>query len=69
VKTQSFKVTLDIPTGASVRDAQEYILDAVQTWAGSLRPPGGHDDCDEGDPMFGLDRNKVKVVRYRKEHE
>lgn len=59
---KKFTVTLDIPEGASVTDTKQYIYDAVTGWAGSLRPPGGYGEADEGDPLFGLNRGKVKVA-------
>lgn len=58
---KSFRVTLDIPEGASVLEAREYVRDAVQIHAGSLRPPGGYDDSDEGDPMFQLNIKSIRV--------
>ncbi len=53
-----FVVSVEIPEGASVAEMQAYIDDAVAGWAGSLNP---HDD-----PLFDLDRSKVKVTKLRK---
>ncbi len=53
-----FIVSVEIPLGATEADMKGYIEDAVSTWAGSLNP---HDD-----PLFDLDRDKVKVTKFRK---
>lgn len=60
-----FTVSLPLPPGATVRDAQDYVFEAVRTWRGSLRPPGSYDDADPGDPMWELDEDAVKVTRQR----
>lgn len=62
-KKRSFKVTLEVPKGATLADCTEYILDAVSTWRGQLRPPTSIDDNDPGDPMWPLDGDTVKVTR------
>lgn len=61
-KTVSLTVTFELPEGATKTEAKEYVLDAVSTWRGSLRPPGSYDEADDGDPMWGLDSDTVKVV-------
>lgn len=65
-KRATFRVSLVLPPNATVRDAQEYVLDAVVSWRGSLRPPFAYGDGSKedelGDPMFGLDSEAVKVV-------
>lgn len=62
---QKFIVELEIPDGADFEDCVQYILDAVSTWRGALRPPLSYGDDDPGDPMFGLDRDSVSVSRIR----
>lgn len=61
-----FLVTLPIPDGASFKDVQEYIHDAVGSWNGSLRPPGGYGPEDEGDPLFGIERDSIKVEQKQR---
>ena len=60
--TVTYRVTLQLPTGANRHDAKQYVLDAVRTWSGSLHPPFAYGEDDEGDPMFNLDRDKVRVT-------
>lgn len=63
---RTFKVTLTIPEGATITDAKAYILDAVSSWHGSLRPPGAYGELeDPGDPMHGLDGDSVDVTLAR----
>lgn len=50
---------MDVPEGASREDVLMYVVDAVATMKGCLRPPGGDDEDDTGDPMFGLDGSSV----------
>jgi hypothetical protein len=57
-----FLVSLERPDGASIEDLREYIAEAIAVYRGSLRPPGGYDDDDPGDPLFMLDRDKIKVI-------
>lgn len=64
-KKLSFVVTFDQPDGSLVEDCRAYIVDAVSAWRGSLRPPGGYEPTDSGDPMWGLNSDTVKVRRYR----
>jgi len=65
--TVRFMVELDQPEGTTVEEVAAYIGDAVATWKGSLRPPGGECPSDPGDPMFHLDADSVVVV-YEKPH-
>lgn len=58
-KRRTFLVSLDIPPGASIARTQDYILDAVRAWAGSLFP--GNEEF-AGDPLFNLDRDSVEVT-------
>jgi hypothetical protein len=62
-KNIAFTVTFKKPAGASVEDCRSYVEDAVATWRGQCRPPGGHGDDDPGDPMWGLDWETVKAKR------
>lgn len=50
-------VAFDLPEGASLAEAKAYVLDAVATWGGCYRPPGGYGDDDPGDPFFGGPKN------------
>lgn len=61
---KQFLVELEVPEGAKIADCIEYITDSVRSWGGSLRPPGGYDVDDTGDPFFSLDRDSVKVKRH-----
>jgi hypothetical protein len=65
---RAFKVTLEIPKGATVADCRAYIEDWVGSGCGAHRPPGSYGDDDPGDPMWGLDRDSIKVVvpRHRR---
>lgn len=62
-RTVSMVVSFDLPDDASRTAACEYVLDAVASWAGSLRPPGSLDDNDPGDPMFGLKRDSITIAK------
>ena len=61
----AFVVRFELPDGAGLNDAKQYVEDAVHSWAGSLRPPGSYNESDEGDPMFGLNRASVGVETLR----
>ena len=64
-----FKVTMVWPPRATERNVKDYIIDAVSTWRGQLRPPGAYADHpdykgqDDGDPMWDLEPNTVIVTR------
>lgn len=58
-----FRVSFPLPQDATVRAAQQYVLDAVACYCGSLKPPDRDPEDPEGDPMFNLDRTAVKVIR------
>ena len=67
-RTRAYHVTLDLPDGASSRAAKAYVLEAVQSWHGSLQPPGadmGDGTYADGDPMFHLDPDTVTVRESR----
>lgn len=59
-----FVVSFTIPRGATIAECRAYVEDWVQSGRGALRPPGGEDENDPGDPMWRLDTNSVKVTRY-----
>lgn len=61
---RKFIVELEVPEGAKIADVVEYLSDAVASWAGSLRPPGGYDNLDPGDPLFMLNRDSIRVTRH-----
>lgn len=61
----TFAVSLVLPPGARAAAAREYIEDAVASWRGQLRPPGGYDDNDPGDQLFNLDTDTIRVTRLR----
>lgn len=52
-------VSFLVPSGVKSTDCREYVYDAVSTWRGQLRPPGGYDVYDEGDPLWHLKSVKV----------
>jgi hypothetical protein len=54
-------VSFDLPVGAAREDARDYVEDAVITMCSLLKPAGADEEDPEGDPMFELDRNSVKV--------
>jgi hypothetical protein len=65
-------LSFDLPDGATREEALAYAVDAVGSWKGQLRPPGGYSNLDAGDPMFGLERASVRgtiaVRRGKKRH-
>jgi hypothetical protein len=62
-KKRHFRVTMEVPDGASIADCKEYILEAVSSWGGSLRPPGSYSEGDPGNPFFSLNRDTLKVTQ------
>jgi hypothetical protein len=46
-------LTVDLKSSVAKEELAAYVGDAVASWGGSLRPPGGYGDDDTGDPMFG----------------
>ncbi len=65
-KRMEFKVSLIPPDGAKGRDVREYIEDAIASMKGCLKPPGVDEKDPDGNPMFNLDGDSVKVTRIRK---
>lgn len=57
MKKKSFKVTVAIPDGVGIKDMQDYIKEAVQTWYGQLHPDN---------PLYNLDYKTVTCVPIRK---
>lgn len=57
----AFVVKFKKPEGASIRDCENYIRQAVEAWRGQLRPPGSYDEADPGSPMWALDPWTVTV--------
>lgn len=53
-----FEVSFTLPHGCSPGRAQEYVMDAVSSWARYL---------DHKDPIYELYWKTVKVVKKRKE--
>jgi hypothetical protein len=64
-KRAQFTVSFVMPPGATLKEAKEYIVDAVASMKGSYRPPASYDETDPGDPMFRLDGDTVKVVGHK----
>lgn len=62
-----FKVTFPIPRGATISDCRYYVMSAVTTWRGSLKPPDRDPEDPSGDPMFNLDPDQVKVAYAKRE--
>ena len=56
-KTRTFKVTLDIPEGATISEVKDYIEDAVSSMKDCYSPE---------DDIFYLDGDSVKVKSTRK---
>jgi hypothetical protein len=56
------EVSFDLPEGASREEAVSYVLDAVGSWCGSLRPDGWDGSESEGDPMFYLNKDSVRAA-------
>jgi len=56
----SFIVTFELPDGATLSAARNYVLDSVSTWCGSLEPSNADNDYS-GNPMFDLDSGTVRV--------
>lgn len=58
----NFVVDNELATAAEIR---AYIRDAVETWSGSLRPPGALGADDDGDPLWGIHKvSSIRVVRH-----
>ena len=55
---KKFVVTLEMPEGVTISEMKEYINEAVALWCKSYNPQ---------EPLFDLNRNKVKVTSKRKE--
>jgi hypothetical protein len=63
MRTYKVLLTVALKSMATEEELAAYIEDAVTSWGGSLRPPGGYGDDDTGDPMFGnVDAVHVKTV-------
>ncbi len=60
----AFLVSFRCPEGASARECRAYVEEAIKTQRGSLRPPGSHDEADDGDPMWSLDEASVKIRKF-----
>ena len=60
-------VTVDVDVNAGNFEVYNYIRDAVESWRGQLRPPGGWDLDDPGDPLFDLELHGVRPVRSEEE--
>jgi len=70
-RKRAFKVCVDLPDDVSEEDMIDYIEDAVRVWKGQLRPPT-YDGLEllEGDPLFYLDSDSVKVSKaYPDKHK
>lgn len=62
-KRVEFMVSLVPPDGATPSMLREYIEDAVGTWCKSFKPPGADPEDPEGNPLFDLDRDTIRVSR------
>lgn len=58
-----FIVRTRIPPGATRQDVRDYIEESVATMCGCLRPPGGNDPDDPGNPLFMMRKHLVSVRR------
>lgn len=54
---KSFRVTVTIPEGATVKEVASHIEEAVTYWGGQ---------CDPRDPLFSLGHERVTVVSIRR---
>ncbi len=50
----SFRVSLLLPSDATVQDIKDYVEAAVHNWCGQFRPPGGYGPDDPGDPLWRI---------------
>ena len=57
----AFTVSFEIPPGATRDDCARYVEDAVTDYAGCLKPSDVDPEDPEGDPMFGINRDSIKV--------
>lgn len=66
-KRAYFKVSFLLPEDCDIERAHGYIEESVRCWHGCLEPP--HEDEDggwtDGDPMFNLDPDTVKVTKIK----
>jgi hypothetical protein len=61
----SFAVSFELPPDATIKQAREYVDEAVSCWHGSLEPKGadlGDGTFTEGHPMSALKDKTVKVA-------
>lgn len=49
---RTFTVTVEMPSGVTIKEMKQYINDAVRNWAGGYDPEL---------PIFDLDRSSIKV--------
>lgn len=57
-------VRLPVVEGTTKTMLKDYVADAVGSWCGALRPPGGEDEDDPGDPLWGIGEHaKVEFDR------
>lgn len=55
-KTRKFVVSVEVPDGMTADEMAGYIEEAVRAWSGGKDPE---------DPIYGLNRNSVKVMKQR----
>lgn len=60
-------IDLEMPPDADADDVLAYVGEAVGTWRGQLRPPGGYGDDDQGDPMWDLKSDTITVALVTKQ--
>lgn len=58
-----FTVSFVLPPGCTLQHAHDVLADHLSIMGGDLRPPGADDEFPDGDPMFGLDRDTIRVGR------
>jgi hypothetical protein len=64
MKKETYLVELVRPHGVSITEMSGYIKEAVETWAGSFRPPASYGDDDPGNPLFpGVPCKVKRLVR------
>ena len=59
---ETYSVVVDRPKRMTAVDMKRYMDDALNSWWGQMRPPGGEGPDDPGDPRWGLEFSHFKRV-------
>jgi len=60
-KLEMYAVEIERPVDVSKARMEEYIKGAISIWCGSFKPPDYDVNNLEGDPLFNLNQDSVKV--------